>query len=882
MTLPVHRRRAAGVARGRARPCRPQRLVVALAVLLPYAVHAQHAQPTILKFPIAPSPVALHADVRPHQYLGVIGRSAAWLGSETGEAELWVHPLKLASDFQLSFTIPDYMDPIRGADVARTVDIRPELTTITYTHATFTVRQHILAPLERPGLLVLLDVETFRPLTITASFRMVFQYAWPGAFGGQYVFWNAGERAFVLSESQRTRNAVIGSPWATAASDHPAHAMPDAPTTFVITVDTARARHEFIPIAIAAGVAPRDSVLAEYHALLEDAEELYREKRTHVSDLLANTTTLDTPDDRLDLAVEWAKVNLDEALTCNPTLGCGLVAGWGPSGTGTRAGFGWYFGGDAAINSFAMDATGLWTPVAEGLRFLARYQRDDGKIPHEISQAASYIPWFTEFPYAYYHADTTPFWIVAVWRYWRATGDGALVDELWPAVERAYRWCLTRDTDGDGIIENGPGNLGAIEVGALGEGMHQDIYLAAVWIEALEAMTELAEARGAPEVAQAAERMHRRARETLNQRYWREGDGHHAFGILTSGSTNDNLTVWPATAAAFGLLDTARADRTLTKLAADSITTDWGARILSSGSALYDPMHYNNGAVWPFVTGFVIWGQYNYRRPWSGFGLVDALTQLTFDWARGRHPELLSGRYYRPLDTAVPQQFFATSMLLSPVALGLLGWEPDAPRHRARLAPQLPPQWERMTVRNLRIGATTLQVEIEQTEHGRTTRIIREGPEIELQLVESVPPGTLTHEAPATSEEGATVIHTDPRETRVERTTRLVNATTTFRTSWTGGLAVEPPTTSLEPGQVSGGLRILDFRRDGPAERARWILVVEGERGRAYRVRLHGEPLRSAEGAELLARDGSVTTIALELPAGTGRTALTVHLRADR
>jgi hypothetical protein len=67
---------------------------------------------------------------------------------------------------------------------------------------------------------------------------------------------------------------------------------------------------------------------------------------------------------------------------------------------------------------------------------------------------------------------------------------------------------------------------------------------------------------------------------------------------------------------------------------------------------------------------------------------------VTFDWARGRHPEPLSGAYYRPLDTAVPHQFFATSMLVSPIVYGLLGREPDARGGGARLAPQLPPQWD--------------------------------------------------------------------------------------------------------------------------------------------------------------------------------------------
>ena len=252
-------------------------------------------QQRVPKFPIASSPISLKGDVRPHQFVSVLGRSAAWLGQETGEAEVWVHPLKLAGDFQLDFKIPDYADPIRGKDVARTVEIRPELTTITYSHATFTVKQHILAPVSEPGIVILLDVETFRTLEIIVSFKTVLQFAWPGAFGGQYAFWNVGQKAFVLSESLRQRNALIGSPWAAAASTHPAHAIPDAPNTFVIPVDTVRAKREFIPIAVAAGIAPRDSVTAEYTHLIDSAERLYDEKLEH-----PYTTARDYPGEHQD------------------------------------------------------------------------------------------------------------------------------------------------------------------------------------------------------------------------------------------------------------------------------------------------------------------------------------------------------------------------------------------------------------------------------------------------------------------------------------------------------------------------------------------------------------------------------------------------------
>src|SRR5574341_1306783 len=433
------------------------------------ASRGEEALPSVPRFAVAPSAIGLRGDVRPQQYLGVVGPRSAWLGSETGEAELWVHPLKLASGFHLDFRIPDYAEPVHGRDVARRVEVRPEATTITYSHAAFTVRQHIMAPLDEPGLLVLLEVDATKPLEVVAGFRTVLQYAWPGGMGGQYAFWSAEDKAFVLSESLRRRNAFIGSPWAASASSHPAHALPDAPSTFTIPLDPARAAREMVPIAIAAGTGARPEIAAAYRRILSRAREIYDARREHARRLRDEGLRIDSPDDRLDLAFEWAKVNLDEQTVCNPDLGCGLVAGWGPSGEGARPGFGWFFGGDAAINSLAMAATGQWSAAWDGLRFLAKYQRKDGKIPHEVSQSAGVIPWFDEYPYAYYHADTTPFFLLALQRQWQASGDMQALEELWPAAQKAWAWCLPHDTDGDGLIENTTAGLGAIEVGAIGD-----------------------------------------------------------------------------------------------------------------------------------------------------------------------------------------------------------------------------------------------------------------------------------------------------------------------------------------------------------------------------------------------------------------------------
>src|SRR3972149_172701 len=235
-------------------------------------------------------------------------------------------------------------------------------------------------------------------------------------------------------------------------------------------------------------------------------------------------------------------------------------------------------------------------------------------------------------------------------------------------------------------------------------------------------------------------------------------------------------------------------------------------------------MHYNNGAVWPFVTGFVSWGQYRARRPWSGYPRTPALAQMTFDWARGRHPELLSGAFYRPLDTAVPHQFFATSMLLSPIMYGLLGWEPDAPAGRARLAPPLPPswdrgsgrpppRWERVSVRHLRVGSARLTVQFERGS-GRATATVSASAPLNLEFAQSVPAG------------------------------------------------------------ARGGAGVLVF---GAGEDG-WTLVVEGTAARRYEIALVGERLGRVEGADLVRRQGEVTTIAVVLPAGPGRQTQTVKL----
>jgi len=65
---------------------------------------------------------------------------------------------------------------------------------------------------------------------------------------------------------------------------------------FTIPVDRDRVTREFIPIIVAAGIAPREEVGATYDRLLAQAERLYAERRAHAGALRSDATSISTPD----------------------------------------------------------------------------------------------------------------------------------------------------------------------------------------------------------------------------------------------------------------------------------------------------------------------------------------------------------------------------------------------------------------------------------------------------------------------------------------------------------------------------------------------------------------------------------------------------------
>src|SRR5260370_530680 len=131
-----------------------------------------------------------------------------------------------------------------------------------------------------------------------------------------------------------------------------------------------------------------------------------------------------------------------------------------------RPGFDWFFGRDSFWTSFALNAAGDFSSARTALEFVSKYQREDGKIPHEISQGAHFVDWFKGYPYPYASADATPLYIIAMNDYVVESGDAAFAKQKWNSLWKAYEF-LRSTFDEQGFPKNAGIGHAWVEAGPL-------------------------------------------------------------------------------------------------------------------------------------------------------------------------------------------------------------------------------------------------------------------------------------------------------------------------------------------------------------------------------------------------------------------------------
>ncbi len=800
-------------------------------------------------FPIEHPKMSIRQLAQPFTPFDKVGRKFAILGYESGSFEAWAYPLKLFRNFEFSFFLENSTRPIKAGEIVRYIDISPAVTTITYVYQSFTVKANVITPVDEPGAMILLSVRSVVPLKIVCGFLPVLQPMWPAGIGGQYAYWDDNLKAYVISEPTGENNALVGSPAATGISYTPAHMLSDYPNQFTIEIKKPQeVAGKFIPIYMAGGKGKWKSVKSVYDSLSLNPENYYDECVEHYRQLETSTLQIETPVKKINLAFKWAKVAYDNLIVDNPDLGKGLVAGLGMSGTSGRPGFGWFFGGDAYINSFSISSYGAFNTVRDALAFTEKWQRADGKMAHELSQAAGYVDWFHKYGYAYIHADTTPFYIDAVYNYYKMTGDKQFVIDSWKSLTRAYDWCLSTDANGDGLMDNSKAGLGALEFGSL-IGIESDVYLSAIWVRANYAMEQLAKAGGDAAYEGKAAANHVKAARAYEEHFWNSKNGYYSYAFNAKGQQVTELTPWMSVGLAWNIGDVTHQNEALERLASSELTTDWGVRSISDKSKYYDPLNYNYGTVWPFITSWSAEAEFKHRFSQQGYEMLMSSVRHTFDNEPGDVTEVFSGAANVWLGEAVSHQGFSTSGVVLPLVRGLFGLSGDAVNKTVTFSPQFPADWKEASAANYRIGGASFSFNFHRSGQWVVVKVYCENAKGYVITVSPVfGPGTRIRSASLNGKRLPLTTYQFLEGVESVGRSRSSGNVMTFRFRYVPTVEVVPPAIHTITGQSDHGLKIMSIRRIG----SELEVDVDGLVGKEYSLEISNpELVGGVKGAEL-------------------------------
>ncbi|HSG81561.1 MAG TPA: GH116 family glycosyl hydrolase [Gemmatimonadota bacterium] len=358
-------------------------------------------------------------------------------------------------------------------------------------------------------------------------------------------------------------------------------------------------------------------------------------------------------------ALEWARWRLSTYRVHVPGLGTSLVAGYGRSRPGSfgdgRPGYAWFFGRDACWTALACLAAGQADAARQVVEFLGQHQDITGKILHECT---------TSGVIHYDAADSTPLYLLLAARYLAATGDRATIEEQWPRVLKAYEFCLSTDSDGDGLIENTGVGHGWVEFGRLGE-HHVSLYLAGVWTAALAELETAARTLG--QVALADELAFRAAaaRASLELSFFEPLEGRYAHGRRADGSLNMAETIMTAVPLLLGAVRRERCEKWLHRVASDDFTAPWGVRLIPRSHPEYRPDGYHAGSAWPLYTGWVSLAEAAAGRAEAARRHRESLARLYTAHALGAWPEVLHGEEPRSVGVTSDQAWSVGLVVLA-------------------------------------------------------------------------------------------------------------------------------------------------------------------------------------------------------------------------
>ncbi len=739
-------------------------------------------------------------------FVAAHGKRAILMGYGGSGLEAWAYPFQLFRNYRIQFLLNGGTAAIDGAAILRRIEYHPEEIVRIYVGPDFEIHEHLFVPRDRPGVVITYEVTGRRAVEIKVGLLPVLNLMWPGAIGGQDLKWVPALHGYEISESTTGMRAIIASPQEIVHTDV-VNSTRRQDLTQSMVLRPADGRGQLFAVLENS----REPEGEELNFLESSFDSLAAEAVAHMEALLGSGIQLQTPDPAVNRAFAWSKIALDQAWVCNESIGCGEVAGYGPSRPERRPQYAWFFAGDGLVATEALLAEGEAASARDELAFIFRYQNPvNGMIWHEISQSANYVDWRDKYPYMYVHVDITFQFLATLADYYKATGDIGFVRAHWSGIEQAWGYCRSLVDPATALPRIPAGKEGGDEQ----DRMREDAGLSAAWVAASDGYRSLALAMGKSSEAQAAAHAHAAAERALAGRYWDRQKQFWIAGFAEDGHAMTDERSHPGLLG-YGYISPAEEDAALQRLASAHFETDWGARGMSDSSPNYNPDAYAAGSVFAVNTADTaeaFWRDHRSAVAWEVWRSL--LPGLELD-SPGHLPEVLAGDVFHPQVESVPEQTWSSAGLVHSLVHGILGLNVNAPEHRLKLAPQLDPRWVDVSVRNVQVGGARVDAAIEQKPGEIDADLSVQGTPVNLHFAPQIPLGATRIRA---------ILNGRPLAVRAKQYEQDEDAATEMelppgeflcRIIYTGGVRVLVSASHPELGAVSYGLKLTSLRLVG-------------------------------------------------------------------
>jgi len=683
-----------------------------------------------------------------NSFYDLAGERVLIMGKENeGIDEIWVHPFRLLRSYEAGIVINGSIKWFREFPVK--IDIRPESITRLYETDLGKIRETIYPSMKRPAGLIHYESSSNQSMQIAVRLLSDIRLMWPydeyalgdiyygydNTLGALHVRDRSGKFASIFGGDLTPIDHIEG-PFINIkliSGKLNGHTSDLNRICFAAIYELNRENDFCLNFTVCGTNMGTRKAFSHYTHMVENPQIEYENTVDHYRKMLERLLIIDTPDEEFNRLWKWALVGADRFYVSTPEIGQGLLAGYSTTDRGWngghkisgRPGYGWYFGRDGAWSCFALDDCGSLETVKSQLKLFQKFQDRSGKIFHELS---------TSGVVHYDAADATPLYIILAAHYLKASGDLKFIRESWANIRKAIDFLYSTDTDGDGLIENTNVGHGWVEGGKLW-GAHTTFYLAGLWAQALKDAAFICRNLNKIELSEQFLKDSEKVREALNTEFWNEKDKFFYYGKMRDGSFNPEKSVLPAVPALFGLLEDEKINYLLKEYSSNRFSSDWGVRIISSRSPLFNPRGYHYGSVWPLFTGWTALAEYEYGNTVQGFTHILNNLYIKNSWAKGLVEEVLDGSIYRPSGVC-PHQCWSETNIIQPSIEGMIGWEPNATKRRGTLKPRFPLNWDSVGVKNLRIGKSLIDFKFTRSMNQTT---------YELELKKGIPVVIMIH-----------------------------------------------------------------------------------------------------------------------------------------